>query len=138
MYTALRALMFGEDFTSDPVSRVLGYVLRYFSHGHLAINVQLVSQVRGSGLFTDSACGSSTCLADLLKSSSVYIISCVKRVTPMACTQPSGFRTIGICSYGFSSGITLQVVRILRIISLWICRPARQETVWKPGHARVE
>ena len=38
--------MFGEDFTSDPVSRVLGYVLRYFSHGHLAINVQLVSQVR--------------------------------------------------------------------------------------------
>ena len=46
MYTALRALMFGEDFTSDPVSRVLGYVLRYFSHGHLAINVQLVSQVR--------------------------------------------------------------------------------------------
>ena len=38
--------MFGEDFTSDPVSRVLGYVLRYFSKGHLAINVQLVSQAR--------------------------------------------------------------------------------------------
>ena len=37
--------MFGEDFTSDPVSRVLGYVLHYFSKGHLAINVQLVSQV---------------------------------------------------------------------------------------------
>ena len=41
----MRALMFGEDFTSDPVSRVLGYVLRYFSKGHLAVNVQLVSQV---------------------------------------------------------------------------------------------
>ena len=41
----MRALMFGEDFTSDPVSRVLGYVLRYFSKGHLAVDVQLVSQV---------------------------------------------------------------------------------------------
>ena len=44
----MRALMFGEDFTSDPVSRVLGYVLHYFSKGHLAINVQLVSQVCGA------------------------------------------------------------------------------------------
>lgn len=48
MYTALRALAFGEDFTSDPVSKILGYGLRYFSRGAVAINVQLISQVRSS------------------------------------------------------------------------------------------
>ena len=46
VYTALRALAFGEDFTSDPVSKILGYGLRYFSRGAVAINVQLISQVR--------------------------------------------------------------------------------------------
>ena len=46
MYTAMRALVFGENFTSDPVSTILGYGLRYFSHGTLAINVELVSQVQ--------------------------------------------------------------------------------------------
>ena len=58
MYTALRALVFGEDFTSDPVSNILGYVLRYFSRGTLAINVQLVSQVRpvlNKGLYNNQA-----------------------------------------------------------------------------------
>lgn len=52
MYTAMRALVFGEDFTSDPVSNILGYGLRYFSRGTVAINVQLVSQVRRIAIST--------------------------------------------------------------------------------------
>ncbi|KAK9815635.1 hypothetical protein WJX72_007232 [[Myrmecia] bisecta] len=44
MYTSLRSLIFGEDFTSDPVSRILGVCLRTFSGGHITINVSLVSQ----------------------------------------------------------------------------------------------
>lgn len=37
--------MFGEDFTSDPVSKALGFCLRSFSKGRLVINLQLFSQV---------------------------------------------------------------------------------------------
>lgn len=46
MYACVRALIFGEDFTTDPVSRGLGFALRYFSGGAIALNVPLVSQVR--------------------------------------------------------------------------------------------
>lgn len=46
MYACVRALIFGEDFTTDPVSQGLGFALRYFSGGAIALNVPLVSQVR--------------------------------------------------------------------------------------------
>ena len=45
MYACVRALIFGEDFTTDPVSQGLGFALRYFSGGAIALNVPLVSQV---------------------------------------------------------------------------------------------
>lgn len=45
----MRALIFGEDFTSDPVSKALGVALRYFSRGSITVDVPLMSQVR-SGL----------------------------------------------------------------------------------------
>ena len=63
MYTALRALVFGDDFTSDPVSTILGYGLRYFSRGTLAINVQLVSQVRLNAIIEVLVCKQPLCLA---------------------------------------------------------------------------
>jgi hypothetical protein len=46
MYACVRALIFGDDFTTDPVSQGLGFALRYFSGGAIALNVPLVSQVR--------------------------------------------------------------------------------------------
>lgn len=45
MYACVRALIWGEDFTSDPVSKAVGYALRYFSGGTLTVNVPLMSQV---------------------------------------------------------------------------------------------
>lgn len=45
MFFCVKALMFGEDFTSDPVSKALGFCLRSFSKGRLVINLQLFSQV---------------------------------------------------------------------------------------------
>lgn len=45
MYACARALVWGEDFTSDPVSKAVGYALQYFSGGTLTINVPLMSQV---------------------------------------------------------------------------------------------
>ena len=45
MYACVRALIFGEDFTSDPVSRALDLALRYFSGGTITLNVPLLSQV---------------------------------------------------------------------------------------------
>mmetsp|Transcript_21307 Transcript_21307/g.64114 ORF Transcript_21307/g.64114 Transcript_21307/m.64114 type:complete len:476 (-) Transcript_21307:3142-4569(-) len=44
MYACVRALIWGEDFTSDPVSKAVGYALRYFSGGTLTVNVPLMSQ----------------------------------------------------------------------------------------------
>ncbi|KAK9914979.1 hypothetical protein WJX75_003304 [Coccomyxa subellipsoidea] len=44
MFFCVKALMFGEDFTSDPVSKALGFCLRSFSKGRLVINLQLFSQ----------------------------------------------------------------------------------------------
>ena len=38
--------MFGEDFSSDPVSRLLGLVLAFCSHGRLSFNTQMFSQAR--------------------------------------------------------------------------------------------
>lgn len=45
MFFSAKALMFGEDFTTDPVSKALGFCLRSFSKGRLVVNLQLFSQV---------------------------------------------------------------------------------------------
>ena len=45
MFFSVKALMFGEDFTTDPVSKALGFCLRSFSKGRLTLNLQLFSQV---------------------------------------------------------------------------------------------
>ena len=45
IYSALRALVFGEDFSSDPVSRLLGLLLAFCSHGRISVNTQMFSQV---------------------------------------------------------------------------------------------
>ena len=44
MFTSLRALIFGEDFSTDPVSRAISMMLGAFSHGHLVVDVRLLSQ----------------------------------------------------------------------------------------------
>ncbi|PRW44958.1 tyrosine--tRNA ligase cytoplasmic [Chlorella sorokiniana] len=44
MLASSKALVIGEDFSSDPVSKTLGFVLRLFSGGHLRIDVHQVSQ----------------------------------------------------------------------------------------------
>ena len=45
MLFSLKALLFGEDFTSDPVSKAIAFCLRSFSRGHLVRNLQMFSQV---------------------------------------------------------------------------------------------
>lgn len=45
MYTCVRSLIFGEDFSSDPVSRVLGLILRKSSGGQLQVDPAMLSQV---------------------------------------------------------------------------------------------
>ena len=45
MLFSVKALLFGEDFTSDPVSKALAFCLRSFSRGHLVRNLQMFSQV---------------------------------------------------------------------------------------------
>ena len=44
MFTSARALIFGEDFSTDPVSKLISMVLGRFSHGHLVLDVRLLSQ----------------------------------------------------------------------------------------------
>ncbi|KAL3150850.1 hypothetical protein ABBQ32_000603 [Trebouxia sp. C0010 RCD-2024] len=44
MYTCVRSLIFGEDFSSDPVSRVLGLILRKSSGGQLQVDPAMLSQ----------------------------------------------------------------------------------------------
>lgn len=44
MFSCLKSVLFGEDFTTDPVSRVLGIALRLFSRGSLHLNVKAASQ----------------------------------------------------------------------------------------------
>ncbi|EFN56411.1 hypothetical protein CHLNCDRAFT_144997 [Chlorella variabilis] len=44
MFASVRALLFGEDLSSDPVSKTIGQVLRFFSGGHLSIDVLHFSQ----------------------------------------------------------------------------------------------
>lgn len=46
MYACVRALIWGEDFSSDPASKAIGYTLKYFSRGTLSIPVTQLSQVR--------------------------------------------------------------------------------------------
>lgn len=48
MLSSSKALAFGEDFTTDPVSRMLGICLLIFSGGQLRVDLQLVAQVRRS------------------------------------------------------------------------------------------
>ena len=38
--------MFGEDFSSDPVSRTLGLLLAFCSHGRITFSTHMFSQVR--------------------------------------------------------------------------------------------
>ena len=45
MLFSVKALLFGEDFTSDPVSKAIAFCLRSFSRGHLVRNLQMFSQV---------------------------------------------------------------------------------------------
>ena len=44
MFASSKALVFGEDLSSDPVSKTLGFVLRTFSGGHVRLDVALFSQ----------------------------------------------------------------------------------------------
>ena len=45
MYSCVRALIYGEDFSSDPVSRALGLIVHLFSGGQVQINTAIVAQV---------------------------------------------------------------------------------------------
>lgn len=44
MYASLKSLVFGDDFSSDPVSRSLGLALRWFSHGSINIDLEITAQ----------------------------------------------------------------------------------------------
>ncbi|KAI3426358.1 hypothetical protein D9Q98_008730 [Chlorella vulgaris] len=44
MFASVKALLFGEDMSSDPVSKTLGLVLRVFSGGAVTIDVHTFSQ----------------------------------------------------------------------------------------------
>lgn len=41
----MRSLIVGEDFSTDPVSRLIGLVLGRFTHGQLVVDVRVLSQV---------------------------------------------------------------------------------------------
>ena len=45
MYTCVRSLIFGEDFSSDPVSRVLGLIVHKSSGGQVHVDTAVLSQV---------------------------------------------------------------------------------------------
>lgn len=45
MYSCIRAIIFGEDFSSDPVSRALGLLVHLFSGGQVQIDTAIVAQV---------------------------------------------------------------------------------------------
>ena len=45
MYSCIRAIIFGEDFSSDPVSRGLGLLVHLFSGGQVQIDTAIVAQV---------------------------------------------------------------------------------------------
>lgn len=44
MYASLKSLIFGDDFSSDPVSRSLGWGLKWFSHGSIDIDLEITAQ----------------------------------------------------------------------------------------------
>ncbi len=46
IFTCLRALIFGEDFSSDPVSRVFGLIVHKSSGGQVQVDTAILSQVR--------------------------------------------------------------------------------------------
>lgn len=46
IFTCLRALIFGEDFSSDPVSRVFGLIVHKSSRGQVQVDTAILSQVR--------------------------------------------------------------------------------------------
>jgi hypothetical protein len=41
----VKSLIFGEDVSSDPVGRIIGFCLYFLSRGQIRINVQHLSQV---------------------------------------------------------------------------------------------
>ncbi len=45
IFTCLRALIFGEDFSSDPVSRVFGLIVDKSSGGQVQLDTAILSQV---------------------------------------------------------------------------------------------
>ncbi len=45
IFTCLRALIFGEDFSSDPVSRVFGLIVHKSSGGQVQLDTAILSQV---------------------------------------------------------------------------------------------
>ena len=45
IFTCLRALIFGEDFSSDPVSRVFGLIVHKSSGGQVQVDTAILSQV---------------------------------------------------------------------------------------------
>ena len=45
MYTCIKALLFGEDFALDPVTKSLRLALMLFSGGHINVDIQSFSQV---------------------------------------------------------------------------------------------
>eukprot|EP00884_Botryococcus_braunii_P006472 jgi/Botrbrau1/15826/Bobra.40_1s0012.1 len=44
MYTSVKSLIFGEDVSSDPLGRIIGFCLYFLSRGQIRINVHHVSQ----------------------------------------------------------------------------------------------
>ncbi|KAA6423153.1 MAG: GPCR-type G protein 1-like [Trebouxia sp. A1-2] len=46
IFTCLRALIFGEDFSSDPVSRVFGLIVHKSSGGQVQVDTAILSQVQ--------------------------------------------------------------------------------------------
>ena len=46
IFTCLRALIFGEDFSSDPVSRVFSLIVHKSSGGQVELDTAILSQVR--------------------------------------------------------------------------------------------
>lgn len=52
VFSSSKALVLGEDFTSDPVTRTLGIGVRIFSGGQFSVDQQSFSQVlRSSTMF---------------------------------------------------------------------------------------
>lgn len=56
MFASAKNILLGEDLSSDPVSKTIGLVLRFFTHGHVVLDVQLFSQVTELGALVTGTC----------------------------------------------------------------------------------